>query len=158
MLLLVVCIELLINGVITFASMRYNIGWGTYSSYYDYFQKLTPVVEQVQNMDKTFYRSEKTTHRCTNDNMALNIKGLSNSTSTLNQKAIDLLEYLGFYADAHWTQYYGSTAITDSLLGIKYIYSNTAAPLSFPLEHNLQNSKYNNFSYLCRLWKYKTTK
>ena len=124
-LLLVVCIELLINGVITFASMRYNIGWGTYSSYYDYFQKLTPVVEQVQNMDKTFYRSEKTTHRCTNDNMALNIKGLSNSTSTLNQKVIDLLEYLGFYADAHWTQYYGSTAITDALLGIKYIYSNT---------------------------------
>lgn len=124
-LLAAVCVELLANGIVTFASMRYDIGWGTYSSYYDYFKNLTPVVEQVQAQDKTFYRSEKTTHRCTNDNMALNIKGLSNSTSTLNQKAIDLLNYLGFYVDAHWTQYYGSTVITDSILGVKYIYSNT---------------------------------
>lgn len=122
-LLIVICVELVANGIVTFASMRYDIGWGTYSSYYDYFKDLTPIVEEVQSQDKTFYRSEKTTHRCTNDNMALNIKGLSNSTSTLNQKAIDLLNYLGFYVDAHWTQYYGSTAVTDSLLGIKYIYS-----------------------------------
>ncbi len=129
-LLIAICIELLANGIVTFASMRYDIGWGTYSSYYDYFKDLTPIVENVQNQDKTFYRSEKTTHRCTNDNMTLNIKGLSNSTSTLNQKAIDLLNYLGFYADAHWTQYYGATAVTDSLLGIKYIYSPTENPYS----------------------------
>ena len=122
-LLIVICVELVANGIVTFASMRYDIGWGTYSSYYDYFKDLKPIVDTVQEQDKTFYRSEKTTHRCTNDNMALNIKGLSNSTSTLNQKAIDLINYLGFYADAHWTQYYGSTAVTDSLLGIKYIYS-----------------------------------
>ena len=123
-LLVIICMELTVNGIVTFASMRYDIGWGTYSSYYDYFKSLSPIVETVQKQDKTFYRSEKTTHRCTNDNMALNIKGLSNSTSTLNQKAIDLLEYLGFYADAHWTQYYGSTAVTDSIFGVKYIYSN----------------------------------
>lgn len=124
-LLAAICVELLVNGIVTFASMRMDIGWGTYSSYYDYFKDLTPIVETVQEQDKTFFRSEKTTHRCTNDNMTLNIKGLSNSTSTLNQKAIDLLNYLGFYVDAHWTQYYGSTPITDSLFGVKYIYSNT---------------------------------
>ena len=125
-----ICIELFVNGVVLFASMRYNIGWGTYSSYYDYFKELTPIVETVQNQDKTFYRSEKTTHRCTNDNMALNIKGLSNSTSTLNQKAIDLIEYLGIYADAHWTQYLGSTALVDAIFGVKYIYSAKENPYS----------------------------
>ncbi len=124
-LLVAVCIELFANGLVLIFSMSCNIGWASYSSYADYFEKLTPIVETVQEQDKTFYRSEKTTHRCTNDNMALNIKGLSNSTSTLNQKAIDLLGYLGFYADAHWTQYLGSTVVTDSLFGIKYIYSNT---------------------------------
>ena len=124
-LFLAICVELFVNGVALFASMRYDIGWGTYSSYAGYFENLSPVVESVHSQDKTFYRSEKTSHRCTNDNMALGIKGLSNSTSTLNQKAIDLLNYLGFYADAHWTQYLGSTAVTDSLFGIKYIYSNT---------------------------------
>ncbi len=142
-LLAAVCVELLVNGIVTFASMRYDIGWGTYSSYYDYFQNLTPIVEQVQAQDKTFYRSEKTTHRCTNDNMALNIKGLSNSTSTLNQKAIDLLDYLGFYVDAHWTQYYGSTVITDSILGIKYIYSNTQN--EFNKETLIQNAFMDSF-------------
>lgn len=125
-----ICIELFVNGVVLFASMRYNIGWGTYSSYYDYFKELTPIVETVQNQDKTFYRSEKTTHRCTNDNMALNIKGFSNSTSTLNQKAIDLIEYLGIYADAHWTQYLGSTALVDAIFGVKYIYSAKENPYS----------------------------
>lgn len=129
-LLVALCIELVANGIVTMASMRYDIGWGTYSSYYDYFKDLKPIVETVQDADKTFYRSEKTTHRCTNDNMALNIKGLSNSTSTLNQKAIDLLNYLGLYADAHWTQYYGATAVTDSLLGVKYIYSPKENPYS----------------------------
>lgn len=129
-LLVVVSIELMLNGVISLVSMKYDIGWGTYSSYADYFSNLSPIVETVQAQDKTFYRSEKTTHRCTNDNMALNIKGLSNSTSTLNRNVIDLLDYLGFYADAHWTQYYGSTAVTDALFGIKYIYSNVSNPYS----------------------------
>lgn len=123
-LLIAVCIELFVNGLVLLCSMNLNIGWATYSSYADYFKDLTPIVETVQESDKTLYRSEKTTHRCTNDNMALNIKGLSNSTSTLNQKAIDLLDYLGFYADAHWTQYMGSTVVTDSIFGVKYIYSN----------------------------------
>lgn len=122
-LILAVCVELFFNGLVTFASMNFDIGWGTYSSYADYFKTLTPIVQTVQKSDKTFYRSEKTNHRCTNDNMALAIKGLSNSTSTLNQKAIDLIDYLGFYSDAHWTQYLGSTPITDSIFGIKYIYS-----------------------------------
>ncbi len=125
-LLVIVCLELFANGIVTFASMSYDIGWGSYSSYADYFEQLSPIVNSVQEQDKTFYRSEKTTHRCTNDNMALNIKGLSNSTSTLNQTTIDLIDYLGFYADAHWTQYYGSTAFTDSLFGVKYIYSNVS--------------------------------
>lgn len=128
--LVVVSIELLLNGVVTICSMKQDIGWGTYSSYADYFSELRPIVDEVQDKDKTFYRSEKTTHRCTNDNMALGIKGFSNSTSTLNQKAIDLIEYLGIYADAHWTQYYGSTAVVDALFGVKYIYSEIENPYS----------------------------
>ena len=123
-LLCVVCVELFLNGMVTFCTMNLNIGWSTYSSYSGYFKELRPIVDTVQDSDKTFYRSEKTTHRCTNDNMALGIKGLSNSTSTLNQGVIYMLDYLGFYADSHWTQYLGSTVVTDSLFGVKYIYSN----------------------------------
>lgn len=123
-LLVTVLFELFGNGIALLFGLSYDVGYASYSSYTDYFNKLTPIVETVQERDETFYRSEKTSHRCTNDNMALNIKGLSNSTSTLNQNVIDLLEYLGFYADAHWTQYLGSTVVTDSIFGVKYIYSN----------------------------------
>ena len=122
--LFAVCIELFINGAVLICSLGCDVGYSTYSSYVDYFADLRPIVETVQDKDKGFFRSEKTTHRCTNDNMALSLKGLSNSTSTLNQSVISLLDYLGFYADAHWTQYIGSTMITDSLFGIKYIFSN----------------------------------
>ena len=90
-LILAVCIELFVNGLVLICSMGYDVGYSSYSSYADYFKKLAPIVETVQEQDKTFYRSEKTSHRCTNDNMALNIKGLSNSTSTLNQNVIYLL-------------------------------------------------------------------
>lgn len=143
-LLFVVCFELFANGIILTASLAFDVGHASYSSYADYFKTLTPIVERVQDLDKTFYRSEKTTHRCTNDNMALNIKGLSNSTSTLNQKAIDILEYLGFYADAHWTQYLGSTVVTDSIFGIKYIYSNKANELN---KESLEQNRFMDMFY-----------
>lgn len=123
-LLAVVSVELLANGAVLIASLGYNVGFSSRSSYTDYFSELRPIVNTVLEKDKGFYRMEKTTHRCTNDNMALGIKGLSNSTSTLNAKVIATLSYLGYYADAHWTQYRGGTMLTDSLFGIKYVVSN----------------------------------
>ena len=119
-----VCLELFGNGIILLASLGCDVGFSTYSSYVDYFKELRPIVETVQDSDDGFYRMEKTTHRCTNDNMALGMFGLSNSTSTLNAKVISMLDYLGYYADSHWTQYRGGTILADSLFGIKYIVSN----------------------------------
>ena len=120
----IVCFELFANGVILTASLAFDVGMATYDSYADYFKDIRPIVTTIQDYDKTFYRSEKTTHRCTNDNMALGMKGLSNSTSTLNASVIGLLDTLGLYADAHWTQYLGQTLLTESLFGVKYVVSN----------------------------------
>lgn len=123
-LLCAVCFELFANGVILTACLAYNVGMASYDSYANYFAEIRPIVSVVQDKDKTFYRMEKTTHRCTNDNMALGMKGLSNSTSTLNASVIGLMDTLGLYADAHWTQYLGQTLVTESLLGVKYVISN----------------------------------
>ena len=121
----IVCFELFANGVILTANLAFDVGIATYDSYAVYFKDIRPIVATIQEYDKTFYRMEKTTHRCTNDNMALGMKGLSNSTSTLNASVIGLLDALGLYADAHWTQYIGQTVLTESLFGVKYIVSNT---------------------------------
>ena len=118
-----VCLELFGNGIILMASLACDVGFSSYSSYVDYFKNLRPIVETVQDSDDGFYRMEKTSHRCTNDNMALGMFGLSNSTSTLNANVISMLDYLGYYADSHWTQYRGGTMLADSLFGIKYIVS-----------------------------------
>lgn len=120
-----VCLELFGNGAILLASLGCDVGFSTYSSYVDYFKNLRPIVQTVKDSDDGFYRMEKTTHRCTNDNMALGMFGLSNSTSTLNANVIAMLDYLGYSADSHWTQYRGGTILADSLFGIKYIVSNT---------------------------------
>ena len=124
-LLCAVCFELFANGIILTASLGYDVGIATYSSYVDYFKDLRPIVETIQEKDKTFYRMEKTTHRCPNDNMTLDMNGMSNSTSTLNASVIGLLDSIGIQADAHWSKYLGSTLVTESLLGVKYVVSNT---------------------------------
>ena len=120
-----VCLELFGNGMVLMASLGCDVGFSSYSSYVDYFKDLRPIVDTVKESDEGFYRMEKTSHRCTNDNMALGIKGLSNSTSTLNAKVISMLDYLGYYSDSHWTQYKGGAILADSLFGIKYVVSNT---------------------------------
>lgn len=74
------------------------------------------------NFGSEFYRMEKTSHRKTNDAMALGMYGISNSTSTLNASVIDLLQKLGFSSKSHWTKYLGGTPVSDSLLGIKIYY------------------------------------
>ena len=54
--------------------------------------------------------------------MGLQIRGLSNSTSTLNASTIKFLNQMGYASSSHWSKYYGGNPVNDSLLGIKYIY------------------------------------
>ncbi|MBO5306338.1 MAG: YfhO family protein, partial [Clostridia bacterium] len=67
------------------------------------------------------YRMEKTTYRKTNDNMALGIRGISNSTSTLNKETIAFLAEMGYSSKSHLSRYLGGNPLSDSLLGLKYI-------------------------------------
>lgn len=118
-----ICLELFGNGAVLIASLGCDVGYSSYSSYVGFFSELRPFVESIQDSDNGFYRMEKTFHRTTNDNMALGMKGLSNSTSTLNSKVISMLSYLGYTGDSHYTRYLGGTPLSDSLFGIKYVVS-----------------------------------
>ena len=117
----VVCIEVFANGVVCFIKINDDVLFTKYSSYQNYIDGIRPVVEDVKEYDGGFYRMEKLHHRQKNDNFALGIRGLSNSTSTLNADAIQLVNYLGYSGRAHLTQYNGGTPLSDSLLGVKYV-------------------------------------
>ena len=117
----VICAELFANGIVCFLQLHQDVYFTTYSSYNDHLANLRPVVNSIKEYDSSFYRMEKVHHRTKNDNMALGIYGITNSTSTLNQKAIDFIGSLGYTGRSHNTMYNGGTAVGDSLLGIKYV-------------------------------------
>ncbi|MBP5604599.1 MAG: YfhO family protein, partial [Ruminiclostridium sp.] len=97
-----------------------DIVYSTRPSYNDVIQPAREAVKGIKENDDGFYRIEKTFFRTVNDPMALNMYGLSHSSSTLNSKPIKLLEELGFSARSHYTRYTGATEITKSLFGVKY--------------------------------------
>lgn len=123
-LLVTVCIEAFFSGLCSINDFDEDVGYTEYQKYNEYNELFYPVVNTLKDdFDSSFYRFEKTYHRKYNDNMALSIRGLSNSTSTLNKDTVNFLRMLGYYSQSHKSQYLGGNPVNDSLLGIKYIIS-----------------------------------
>ncbi len=118
----ITCVELFLSGVVNLYALDKDVSFSPRSSYRSVVDSYTDAKKLVS--DDGFYRSEKTYHRRTNDNFAIGLRGLSNSTSTLNKSVIDLLENFGFTSKSHWSKYVGGTLTSDSIFGIKYIYVN----------------------------------
>ena len=116
-----VCIELFCSSLACVVQHDKDVVYSGYDGYNNYLAEMRPIVEELREYDTSFYRYEKTYHRKLNDNMALGIRGLSNSTSTLNASTIKFLHQLGYSSKSHWSKYLGGTPVSDSLLGIKYI-------------------------------------
>ncbi len=120
----VVCLEMFLNGIYDMFMLHDDVYYSDRPSYVTFMERWTPIVEEVQNRDQTLYRMEKTVHRKVNDNMRLQIRGITNSTSTLNASVITLLNKLGYASKSHWSRYAGGNPVSDSLLGIKYVLTN----------------------------------
>ena len=117
----VVCLEIFCSSLACVVAFDRDVTYSGYSGYNNYLSKLRPIVERVKEEDDGFYRMEKLIHRSFNDNMALGIRGLSNSTSTLNADTLIFLEGMGYVSKSHLSQYRGGTPVSDSLLGLKYL-------------------------------------
>lgn len=122
-LLVAVCVEVFLNGLFNMNALDEDVTYTHYSYYNQFLDKTRPLVERVQSSDPSFYRMEKTYFRKVNDNMGLEMRGLSGSTSTLNQETIMFLDKMGYASRSHWSKYGGGTPVNDSLLGLKYVLS-----------------------------------
>ncbi len=119
-----ICVELFISGLTNVNDFDEDVGFTQYDRYNEFQELYIPVVETLkEDYDTSFYRFEKTHHRKYNDNMGFGIRGLSNSTSTLNKDTINFLRMMGYYSQSHKSQYKGGNPVGDSLLGLKYIIS-----------------------------------
>ncbi len=124
----IVLIEAIGNGVAMLYALDKDVTYTTREAYRELADTYTEAVELMESVDDdTFYRAEKLYHRKKNDNFALGLNGLSNSTSTLNARAIDLLAQFGFASMSHWSMYSGATPVTDALFGIKYVLADESA-------------------------------
>ncbi len=129
-LLIFTCLELFLSGSSNLEALAKDVVFSSRPSYVDFIARFDDLVDSIQEKDTGFYRMEKTIHRKVNDPMALDMKGLSNSTSTLNDSVINLLSDFGYASRSHWTKYLGGTPVSDSLFGLKYILSeDTVSPL-----------------------------
>ena len=116
----VIASEALYNTVGQISTQDTDITYSNHDTYVDYIPKLRETVNEIKENDDGFYRIEKLFFRTVNDPSAVNMYGLSHSSSTLNAKPIELLKRLGFTARSHYTRYSGATLITSSLFGVKY--------------------------------------
>ena len=127
-LIVIVTVELIGNGVAMLYSLDKDVTYTTRAAYRELIDKYEPAVELMEELDDdTFYRAEKLYHRKKNDNFALGLNGLSNSTSTLNARAIELLQQFGYASDSHWSMYSGATPVTDAIFGINYVLADETA-------------------------------
>ena len=119
----VICIELFINGLCNINDLDKDVAYTQYDKYNEYQELYQPVIDTLNDYDSSFYRFEKTYHRKYNDNMGFSIRGISNSTSTLNKDTVNFLRMMGYYSQSHKSQYKGGNPVADSILGMKYIIS-----------------------------------
>lgn len=94
------------------------------SSYSEFITKMDSILNRIYQMDGSFYRIEKDFQRDLNDAMQFRYHGLSHYSSTTKTDTLNFLSKLGINQTYYWTRYgSGSTAFTDSLLGIRYFLS-----------------------------------
>jgi uncharacterized membrane protein YfhO len=120
---LLVCGEAFYNTLAQVAKQDADIVYSDRESYADVILPTREVVQNIKAADDGFYRIEKNYFRTVNDPLALQMYGLSHSSSTLNDKPIALLGKLGLTSRSHYTCYRGATPIVDDLFGVKYILS-----------------------------------
>ncbi len=117
--------ELFSGSLATMYAIHKDVTYSKYSSYNRYITLGRDTVSKIYEADpfdeSGFYRIEKNHHRTVNDAMAFGSFGISHSSSTLNAAPIQFLRKLGFSYGGHYIKYRGSTYVTDSLLGIKYV-------------------------------------
>lgn len=147
-LVVLICGELGYSTTTYLYRMHKDIVFSTRDSYRGDIPFTRKVTEQVHEQDESFYRMEKTFHRCVNDAIALRMYGMSHSSSMLNAKAIKLLKSLGYAGREHYTRYDGSTMLLDDIFGVKYILAENSSTLPYkeklPLDFETDIKVYKN--------------
>lgn len=122
-LLLLTCSELAVNGLATIRGLNNEHEYKSRSEYKSYVYAISAGVDAVKNQDDGLYRMEKTFGRTDNDAMTFGYNGMTHYSSTYNNNIVQFNRNMGMLQESVLIRYVGSTIVTDSLLGVKYLLS-----------------------------------
>jgi uncharacterized membrane protein YfhO len=123
-LILVVAVELTANTIITTVNIGFIEGYAGRDNYASgkEVSQIRDKISGIAEEDKGFYRLEVLPPQTTNDPALYNYPGLSIFSSTISEKPVKMFQNLGYNSNGINSYIYeGSTAILDSLFGIKYL-------------------------------------
>jgi uncharacterized membrane protein YfhO len=124
LLLLMVIVEVTFNTITVVFKIEMS---ESYSSRYGYasgkiVEEIREQIDNIERLEKGFYRIEVMPPRTTNDPFLYRYRGLSVFSSTFPEKPVSLMERLGYHSNGiNSYKYEGSTLVLDSLFSIKYL-------------------------------------
>ena len=118
----VLSVELTYNAKCEFDDIHTEVAYSTRKSYRKYVQSGRDMVERLYERDSSFYRAEKTYVRTVNDNAGFRLRGMTHSSSVMNAQVLKFIEAMGYCSSTYYSRYDGNTPLSDSILGIKYVF------------------------------------
>lgn len=112
----------------------------------EYNRSMQESVANVKKQDGDYYRIDKTFSRmlgggeCNNEGMAFGYSSISSYTSTNNVKVAEMMKACGYTGDTTVVSYMPILAM-DSLMGVKYIYSDQTLAGCELLQENIMEGK-----------------
>ena len=131
LLLLITSADLGINGRAIFRNIDYATPYMRMDEYVSYLNDNKPLIDDIKASDSGMYRICQNYQLTSNDPMLLGFKGMFHYSSTYTQSVNALTSKLGIGQAWLWNTGYGTTPVTDSLLGVKYLLSDTAEPSGY---------------------------
>ncbi len=103
--------------------MDQEFSYVTTEEYNRTINNIHDIQNRIYSLDQTFYRLDRIGGRTFNDPMNLNYNGITHFSSMSNAAMNRTLRQLGFLTTAGYKSinFAGSTPLTESLLGIKYV-------------------------------------
>ena len=120
----IVCLEATAGATLSWYGQFDDAGFSTRANYNAFKENNKTISEYFEEKEiDSFFRVERTYSRKTNDNLVLNLNGVSEFTSTFNNGSKTLLKRLGYTTKDQSALYKFTNELSDSLLGIKYVVS-----------------------------------
>lgn len=111
--------EMAVNASVTLSRLSYV----KQSSFSTYQISMQDISNQLQTVDPSFYRTEKTFLRSKNDSLQNNFKSITHFSSTFESAIPELFGHMGLPGGSGFLTYSNGTIFTDALFGVKYYLS-----------------------------------